>query len=140
MRTVFALLVSLFAMFGTLSSSQAKAPSVVVCEADKWQGSTVSFDWDRELSVGADSVNLPRTIYELSHDYKTAYVYDGKKKTAALVVNTYRKYVVLSYVYGGVHYTDTLYDSGFVFSQLSKTSLALQPLATIFYKQCEVVK
>lgn len=91
------------------------------------------------MNPKSDGVTLPKTTYTIDYKSNSADIWDGKILTKAVVRHQYRTYVVLSYVYKNVHYTDTLFSDGTVISQLSKAFL-YQPAASLFYSTCKAFR
>lgn len=113
------------------------APAVVECDAGRWAGVSMHAFGDSAMKPEPDGVELPYTIYTIDHSSGSATMFDGTRQTNARVVHSYGNYVVISYVFGNVHYTDTLYLNGMVVSQLAKTIL-FEPATSTFYKTCSV--
>jgi len=105
------------------------------CDPGRWSGATLASE-NGNFAFSEDGVTLPLTVYVLDMKNMTASMSDGKNHTVATIVHTYPIYTVVSYIYGNVHYTDTLYADGIVFSQLTKNFLG--PRASTFYRQCVV--
>ena len=116
----------------------AAPPTKVFCEGGQWQG-VGFYVRDGKVEATEDSVGLPDTLYSVSLDSGAAVMSASQRDTAARVVNIYHSYVTLSYVYGGVHYTDTLYSNGLVISQNAKVTIVGTPAGVTFYQICRVL-
>ena len=136
---LFVLAVALLALLDVANAVEFKQPRIVLCEAGRWFGVSV-FYADGIPETTEDSVGLPGILYRIDYETMSSVIDDGKEETVATVVHTYSTYATLSYVYGGVHYTDTLYSDGTVVSQLAKASVRHSPAASLFHKHCRVLR
>ena len=140
MRAVTSLIIALVSLH--LSASAVTADEVVktICEAGKWSGASITVK-DGERIVVNDNVDLPKTSYFIDPSQDVATVLTSGKSMEARVLHRYfghLAYTIVSYVYGGVNYTDTIYENGFVIIQYSKMSLLGQPYASTVSNQCSV--
>lgn len=142
MHKITVVLMSLV-FFQISSMTVSAAPSFeVVCSAGKWSGVSL-FLKGGERTLDNDSLELPETTYSIDPYEDVATIYTAGKTINAKILNRYDgslSYTVISYVFGGVNYTDTVYQSGYVIVQYSKMSLWTEPYASTVSKQCSVIK
>lgn len=119
--------------------ASALPPSHVYCDSGTWGGVSVYFA-DGDPSVTDETIGLPDMVYEIKLSVNIAKITTRDKSTMAKVVNRRRNFVVISYLYGGVHYTDTLLDTGDVITQY--TTMAMSTVASVvtFHRQCKILR
>lgn len=117
----------------------ARTPSHVFCDGGTWNGVSIYFA-DGDPSVADETVRLPDTIYEVKLSLDIAKITTKDSSTMAKVTNRRSNFVVISYLYRGVHYTDTLLDTGDVITQY--TAMAMSTVASVvtFHRQCKILR
>lgn len=127
--------VTLLALLASLTTTTAMALTVE-CDGGTWVGTSTYFE-SENTQPNPDRVTLPQYRYEIETGSSEAIRYTGKSAFKMQMLHSYRSYVVLSAVEGGVLYTDTVFDNGFVISQYTKYMMGF-PVASTFQKQCSV--
>lgn len=130
-----------FVLFGIalLLSNSAFAAFTVTCPPARWPGASVTHK-DQRFEQGDDGIQLKEMKYRFE-DGSFRVTYNDEELNASLL-NSYQGleqgYVVVVYKVGGVANVDTIFTTGIVYSYVTKLSLNLFPLSSIFYKQCNV--
>lgn len=136
----FAAVIFSFAFFHIAVNTANASPSLeVTCSAGKWSGVSLYLK-EGKRTVENDSMELPETTYSIDPYEDIATIYTAGKTVNAKVLNRYDgslSYSVVSYVFGGVNYTDTVYENGFVIVQYAKMSLWGEPYSSTVTQQCK---
>lgn len=141
MRNILAVTLITSLLFSISLIAKASPSQEVVCAAGKWSGTSINVK-DGVSSTTTDSMELPKTTYIIDPYEEQAIVLTSGKEVSAKILNRYNgslSYTVVSYVFGGVSYTDTIYQNGFVFVQYAKMSLWGEPYASTVSQQCIVL-
>lgn len=142
MHKVVAVLFSLAFLHIAVNIASASPSFEVTCDAGKWNGVSLYLK-DGKRTVENDSMELPETTYSIDPYEDIAIIYTAGKTVNAKVLNRYEgslSYSVVSYVFGGVNYTDTVYETGFVIVQYAKMSMWGEPYSSTVTLQCETLK
>lgn len=122
-----------------VSAASASPSFEVTCSAGKWSGVSLYLK-EGKRTVKNDSMELPETTYSIDPYENIATIYTAGKTVNAKVLNRYDgslSYTVVSYVFGGVNYTDTVYETGFVIVQYAKMSMWGEPYSSTVTQQCK---
>lgn len=117
----------------------ARPPSHVYCDGGTWSGVSIYFA-DGDPSVTDETIRLPYTIYEIKLSVDIAKITTKDKSTMAKVVNRRSNFVVISYLYRGVHFTDTLVDTGDVITQYATMAMSTVASVVTFHRQCKILR
>lgn len=142
MYKIAIVLLSFFIFHISALDASATPSFEVSCDAGKWNGVSI-FLKDGDQNAINDSMELPKTEYSIDPYDDVATIYTSGKTVNAKILNRYDgslSYTVVSYVFGGVNYTDTIYETGYVIVQSTKMSLWGEPYASTVSKQCSVNK
>lgn len=144
-KIIFIIFIISIVCFNSANSSDHS--SIIFCDPGSWNGNSLSIE-NGVVENSENRFTLKSALYVISRDQKKVinYFYDGKPIKFSNMhyfenfENSTRYYFVISYVYGNVLNTDTIFSDGQVFTQYSKLSIGIIPSADSFGKQCELKK